>query len=179
MIFHIPFPFPVIFPINFFGTQEVVSMFDFILIGTLGISTMYGFFRGFLSELFSLLTWVVAIWAAFSFDENLAVIFSNFAASETFKLWLARAIILAIMLFIGAFVTKKAIKAIGWSFSGNLLFGIGFGFLRGLLFIAAIILFLEETDIYAEPIIQDAIFLEQAEEISDFFYNFFLEYYNQ
>ena len=135
MIFHIPFPFPVTFPVSFFGAEEVVSIFDFILLGTVGISTLYGFFRGFLSELFSLLTWVIAIWAAFSFDENLAGIFSTFGASETFKLWLARAIILAIMLFIGAFVTKKAIKAIGWSFSGNLLFGIGFGFLRGLLFI--------------------------------------------
>ena len=83
------------------------------------------------------------------------------------------------MLFLGALITKKAVKVIGWRFSGNLLFGIGFGFLRGLVFIAAIILFIEETDLYREPVIQDAIFLEQAEEISDFFYNYFLEYYNQ
>jgi len=179
MIFHIPFPFPVTFPISIFGSQEVVSIFDFVLLGTLSISTIYGFFRGFLSELFSLLAWVIAIWAAFSFDENLSVIFGSFIASETFKLWLARAIILAIMLFLGALITKKAVKVIGWRFSGNILFGIGFGFLRGLVFIAAIILFLEETDLYREPVIQDAVFLEQAEEISDLFYNFFLEYYNQ
>ena len=98
MIFHIPFPFPVTFPISMFGSQEVVSIFDFVLLGTLSISTIYGFFRGFLSELFSLLAWVIAIWAAFSFDENVSVIFGSFIASETFKLWLARAIILAIML---------------------------------------------------------------------------------
>jgi len=179
MIFHIPFPFPVIFPINFFGSQEVVSIFDFILMGTLGISTLYGFFRGFLSELFSLLAWIVAVWAAVSFDDNLAVVFGSVIASETFKLWLARAVILAITLSLGAIATKKAIKAIGWSFSGNMLFGIGFGFLRGLVFIAMTILFLEDTDFYTEPMIQEAVFLEQAEEIADFFYNFFLEYYNQ
>ena len=80
---------------------------------------------------------------------------------------------------ISLMIEKKAIKTIGWSFSGNLLFGIGFGFLRGLVFIAMIILFLEDTDFYTEPMIQQAVLLEQAEEIADFFYNFFLEYYNQ
>ena len=46
MIYHIPFPFPVVFPVTFFGAEEVVSIFDFILLGTVGISTLYGFFRG-------------------------------------------------------------------------------------------------------------------------------------
>ena len=179
MIYHFPFPFPVIFPVSIFGSEEVISILDFILIGTVSISTLYGFFRGFLSELFSLLSWLIALWAAFSFDENIAVIFGSFVGSETFQLWLARALILAVMLFLGALVSKKATKIIGWSFAGNLLFGIGFGFLRGLIFVAIIIFMLEDSSLYGEPLVQNALLLEEAEKIADFFYNFFLEHYNQ
>jgi membrane protein required for colicin V production len=179
MIYHIPFPFSVTFPVFIFGSEEVISILDFILIGTVSISTVYGFFRGFLSELFSLLSWLIALWAAFSFDENIVVIFGSFMASETFKIWLARALILAVMLFIGALVSKKATKTIGWSFAGNLLGGIAFGFLRGLIFVAIIIFMLEDSSLYGEPLVQNAFFLEEAEKISDFFYNFFLEHYNQ
>ena len=99
--------------------------------------------------------------------------------SETFQLWLARALILAVMLFLGALVSKKATKTIGWSFAGNLLFGIGFGFLRGLIFVAIIIFMLEDSSLYGEPLVQNALLLEEAEKIADFFYNFFLEHYNQ
>ena len=52
MIYHIPFPFPVTFPINIFGSEEVVSILDLILVLTLVISSIYGFFKGFLSPIF-------------------------------------------------------------------------------------------------------------------------------
>ena len=38
-------------------------------------------------------------------------------------------------------------------------------------------LILEDTELYAEPIIQDAVFLEEAEQVKEFFYNLFLQYY--
>ena len=50
MIYHIPFPFPVTFPIDIFGSKEVISILDFILILILGISSIYGFFKGFLQQ---------------------------------------------------------------------------------------------------------------------------------
>ena len=38
-------------------------------------------------------------------------------------------------------------------------------------------LILEDTELYAEPIIKDAVFLEEAEQVKEFFYNLFLQYY--
>ena len=59
-----------------------------------------------------------------------------------------------------------------------MLIGLGFGFLRGLVLICLLMLILEDTELYAEPIIQDAVFLEEAEQVKEFFYNLFLQYYN-
>ena len=74
MIYHIPFPFPVTFPIHIFGAEEVVSILDFILILILGLSSIYGFFKGFLTEVLSLLTWIIAVSAAYAFGGQFEII---------------------------------------------------------------------------------------------------------
>ena len=75
MIYHIPFPFPVTFPIHIFGSEEVVSILDFILILILGMSSIYGFFKGFLTEVFSLLTWIIAVSVAYALGGQFEIIF--------------------------------------------------------------------------------------------------------
>ena len=178
MINHIVFP-NLYFPITIFGSEEVVSILDFTLIGTLAISTVIGFFRGFVSEILSLLVWVMAFWATFSFDDNLSVYFISSIESVASRIWLSRLLILVMVLLIGGIANKLLSKIVSWKFSGNLFFGTLFGFFRGLVLITIIILLLEDTRFYSEPWVQDAMLLEYAENISDFFYNLFLEHYNQ
>ena len=178
MINHIVFPY-LYFPINIFGSEEIVSILDFALVITLVISTVVGFFRGFVSEILSLLVWVMAFWATFSFDNALSVYFISSIESEVSRIWLSRLLILVMALLIGGIANKLLSKIISWKFSGNLFFGTLFGFFRGLVLITIIILILEDTRFYSEPWVQDAMLLEYAENISDFFYNLFLEHYNQ
>ncbi len=178
MIYHIPFPFPVTFPIHIFGSEEVVSILDFILILILAMSSIYGFFKGFLTEVFSLLTWIIAVSVAYALGGQFEIIFEPILTSEVLRLWVSRLLILAFMLFIGGLVSRKVAKAVGSSISGDMLIGLGFGFLRGLVLICLLMLILEDTELYAEPIIQDAVFLEEAEQVKEFFYNLFLQYYN-
>ena len=178
MIYHIPFPFPVTFPIHIFGSEEVVSILDFILILILGMSSIYGFFKGFLTEVFSLLTWIIAVSVAYALGGQFEIIFEPILTSEVLRLWVSRLLILAFMLFIGGLVSRKVAKAVGSSISGDMLIGLGFGFLRGLVLICLLMLILEDTELYAEPIIQDAVFFEEAEQVKEFFYNLFLQYYN-
>ena len=178
MIYHIPFPFPVTFPIHIFGSEEVVSILDFILILILGMSSIYGFFKGFLTEVFSLLTWIIAVSVAYALGGQFEIIFEPILTSEVLRLWVSRLLILAFMLFIGGLVSRKVAKAVGSSISGDMLIGLGFGFLRGLVLICLLMLILEDTELYAEPIIQEAVFLEEAEQVKEFFYNLFLQYYN-
>ena len=178
MIYHIPFPFPVTFPIHIFGSEEVVSILDFILILILGMSSIYGFFKGFLTEVFSLLTWIIAVSVAYALGGQFEIIFEPILTSEVLRLWVSRLLILALILFIGGLASRKASKTFGSSISGDMFFGLGFGFLRGLVLICLLMLILEDTQLYAEPIIQDAVFLEEAEQVKEFFYNLFLQYYN-
>ena len=178
MIFHIPFPFPVIFPINIFGSEEVISILDFILILTLGISSIYGFFKGFLTEILSLLTWIIAISVAYALGGQIEIIFQSILTSEVLRLWVTRLLILTFMLFIGGLASRRVSKAVGSSISGDMLIGLGFGFLRGLVLICLLMLILEDTELYNEPIIQEAVFIEEAEQVKEFFYNLFLKYYS-
>ena len=177
MIYHIPFPFPVTFPIDIFGSEEVISILDFILILILGISSIYGFFKGFLTEVLSLLTWIIAVSVAYALGSQFEIIFEPILTSEVLRLWVSRLLILALILFIGGLASRKASKTFGSSISGDMFFGLGFGFLRGLVLICLLMLILEDTELYAEPIIQDAVFLEEAEQVKEFFYNLFLQYY--
>ena len=178
MIYHIPFPFPVTFPIHIFGSEEVVSILDFILILILGMSSIYGFFKGFLTEVLSLLTWIISVSVAYALGGQFEIIFEPILTSEVMRLWVSRLLILALILFIGSLASRKVAKAVGSIISGDMLIGLGFGFLRGLVLICLLMLILEDTELYAEPIIQDAVFLEEAEQVKEFFYNLFLQYYN-
>ena len=177
MIYHIPFPFPVTFPIHIFGSEEVVSILDFILILILGISSIYGFFKGFLTEVLSLLTWIISVSVAYALGGQFEIIFEPILTSEVMRLWVSRLLILALILFIGGLASRKVAKAVGSSIAGDMLIGLGVGFLRGLVLICLLMLILEDTELYAEPIIQDAVFLEEAEQVKEFFYNLFLQYY--
>ena len=176
MLYHIVFP-NLSFPLVIFGSEEMISILDFFLVGTLAISAVVGFFRGFVSEILSLLVWVIAFWATFSFDDNLGNYFLSSIEAEASQIWLSRLIIIAIVLIIGGIINKLLSKIVSWNFTGNLLFGTLFGFFRGLVFIAITILILEDTRLYGEPWVQDAALLEYAENITDFVTNLFLDYY--
>ena len=176
MIYHIVFP-NLSFPIMVFGSEEMISILDFILVGTLAISAVVGFFRGFVSEILSLLVWVMAFWATFTFDNSLGVYLLSSIETTTSRIWVSRLLIIAVVLIIGGIINKLLSKIVSWNFSGNLFFGILFGFFRGLVFLAIIVLILEDTRLYSEPWVQDAILLEYAENITDFVTNLFLDYY--
>ena len=176
MIYHIVFP-NLYFPIEIFGSKEVVSILDFVFLGALAISTVVGFFRGFVSEILSLFVWVIALWATFTFDNSLGMYFLSSIESEVSRIWLARLLIIVIVLISGGITNKLLSKIVSWNFTGNLFFGTLFGFFRGLVLITIIILILEDTSLYGEPWVQDAMLLEYAETVRDFVTKLFLDYY--
>ena len=176
MIYHIVFP-NLYFPIEIFGSTKIISILDFVFLGTVVISTVVGFFRGFVSEILSLLVWVIAFWATFTFDNSLGIYFLSSIESEVSRIWLARLLIIVTVLIIGGIINKLLSKIVSWNFSGNLFFGTLFGFFRGLVLITIIILILEDTRLYSEPWVQDAILIEYAENITDFVTKLFLDHY--
>jgi len=143
--------------------------FDFCLLAVICLSSMYGVFRGFFSEILSLLTWVFAFFATFNLDVILYPYSFSFIETEIIRLWVLRLVITILALLIGNIVKKLLIRIVKTNFPGNAFFGLGFGLLRALVLIAFMIVILQDTIIYEQPWVQESLFLEQAENISDFF----------
>ena len=152
-----------------------VTFFDVFLIVTVISSSITGIYRGFLSELISLFSWVLAFWAAFNLDIYFYGNFFSFVSSEILQLWLTRLLIILVVIITGSFVNKIFNSYLKLKIPGNLFLGLSFGFLWGLVFVALIILVIEDTPFYNNAWIQESILLGYAETISDFFLNFLVQ----
>ena len=152
-----------------------ITIFDLILSITFFTSIITGIYRGFLSEIVSLFSWILAFWSAFNLDVYLFGYFFNFVSSELIQLWLTRLSIIIIILILGSVFNKIFNNYIKLKIPGNLVLGLSFGFLRGLIFISLIILVIEDTPFYNDSWVQEALLLDYAEYISDFFHNLLIE----
>ena len=110
-----------------------MNAIDYVIIGLLAFSALAGLLRGFLKELISLLTWIVAAWASWTFAGSIEPHLGGALAEATVRPWAARAI-----LFVGVLLAGSALGAIIGYFVRLSLFsavdrllGFVFGTLRG------------------------------------------------
>ena len=75
---------------------------DFIIVAVIGLSIAVGVVRGFIREIVALATWLVAIWVAWRFSGFLHPYLGGVLESPEQKAWVARGIVLVIVLLIGA-----------------------------------------------------------------------------
>lgn len=103
------------------------------------ISMVVGFIRGFFKEAISVLSLVIAIWAAFQFAPLGAgvvdTVAGDWVSSQGVQAWIGRGLIFAAVLLIGGlvgFLISHIVEASGLSGTDRFL-GLGFGFGRGAL----------------------------------------------
>ncbi len=120
-----------------------LNWLDFALIGLVFISALISLFRGLVREVMSLVTWVVAIWAALSFAAVLAGYLPEGIESPSIRLFIGFVGIFAAILIVGAIVNQllyQLVKATGISGTDRLL-GMLFGAARGVLVLALLVIF--------------------------------------
>ena len=114
---------------------------DLVIAGLIVVSILIGFFRGFVKELISLVTWVVAVFLAVMYTTPLS-------AYMTFtKMALLRSLVAFLLIFIGTvfigaifnFIVGAFVRSTPFSLADKVL-GSAFGFLRGLVFVTILIL---------------------------------------
>jgi len=109
---------------------------DFIIVAVIGISVIVGAVRGFIREVVALATWLVAIWAAWRFSGFLHPYLGGLLETPEQKAWVARGIMLVVVLMVGALVgwilAWLTHTAAGPSAIDRLL-GVLFGLTRGVL----------------------------------------------
>src|SRR5579871_3623329 len=77
---------------------------DVIIVAIIAISVVVGAVRGFVREIVALAAWLIAIWVAWRFSGFLHPYLGGILASPEQKAWVARGIMLLIVLLVGAMV---------------------------------------------------------------------------
>ena len=78
---------------------------DYLLIAVFVLSAALGIYRGFVKEALSLLGWIIAVWAAWRYGARVGDWGSDFSNDPMARVWVARVIILVVVLFASGVVS--------------------------------------------------------------------------
>ena len=114
-----------------------LTLFDVIVIGVILISAVLAMVRGFVREVLSIASWLIAAVATFYLYELLRDVIQPYVENETLATIIAVAVIFIVVLVIVTYLTMKIADLVIDSRVGSLdrLFGFIFGALRGLLLV--------------------------------------------
>lgn len=138
---------------------------DYLLIAIVLISTVIGLWRGLIRESLSLVGWILAFWIATQFSYLFAPYFEGFISTPSMQLAIAFALLFAAVLFLSSLVTMlicQIVDATGLTGTDRTL-GMIFGFGRGALAIAALVMLAGLTPLPQDPWWQESILIPQAQ----------------
>ncbi len=133
--------------------NQALNWADYFIIAIILFSTLISIMRGFISEAISLLTWVTSVFMALKFTGVVSKAFENIIHTANARIIVSFLLIFIIVLIIGSLINHfLGILVANTGLSGtNRLLGMVFGFARGILLIAILILFAKMTSFIKTP----------------------------
>ena len=134
-----------------------MSFIDILVLLVLFASLIFGFFRGFVKELLSLMAWAFAFFVAYYFSSSVAINLP-FEAEFSIKYVSSFVLIFIFVLIVSSILIKflsTFIHKIGLGASNIILGGL-FGILRGVIVVYLLIFVIEKTSYTEEPSWQQA-----------------------
>lgn len=130
-----------------------MSALDLTLLAIVGVSTLFGVMRGFISALASMVAWLLAGWVAFHYGGDAAHWLSGDgqpSASELLGGYVLSFI--GVMIFVGltGWAIRHLVKSVGLSGLDRVL-GLALGFARGALVACIVLLLAAFSDLPREP----------------------------
>jgi membrane protein required for colicin V production len=143
---------------------------DSIIVAIVGVSVIVGTVRGFIREVVALATWLVAIWVAWRFSGFLHPYLGGvLASSPEQKAWVARGIVLILVLMAGALVGHLLSwithTAAGLSIMDRAL-GLLFGLARGAVVVGFAVMLGQSLRLEREPWWEHAKLMPYAEYVA-------------
>jgi membrane protein required for colicin V production len=112
---------------------------DYLIICALLISLVLGLVRGFMREALALLAWLGGVWLAWRYADAIKPFFGGMLAEEPQRTWVARAVVVALVL-LGVWILSEIlayfIHQSGLSVTVDRLLGMLFGFIRGVVLVS-------------------------------------------
>jgi len=140
-----------------------VSWVDYIIVGMLGLSVLVGLWRGLVSEVLALATWIAAFWAAWTFGADVSAHFDGRIEVPSIRLAVGYGLCFIAVLVLGAlvrFVVHRLVEGTGLSGTDRLL-GMLFGFARGVLLVTLMVFLLGLTAFDRDPWWKQSVLLPQ------------------
>lgn len=146
-----------------------MAWIDIAIIALIVLSALLSLFRGFVKEALALASWLIALWVAMIFYEDLAAILAQWIAEPSIQNIAAFSLIFIGILLVGALVNYLASKLVvktGLAMTDRML-GVVFGVARGAVIVAIMVLFAGLT-----PMPQDSWW--QSSQLIGYFQDFAL-----
>jgi len=138
-----------------------IAWIDVVIISLVALSAILSLFRGFVKEALALITWLVALWVAMAFYEELATWLSQWIAVPSAQKVTAFGALFICVLLLGAIVNYLAGKLVdktGLTGTDKVL-GVVFGVARGAVIVSILVLLAGLTPVPQDPWWQDSQFL--------------------
>ena len=115
---------------------------DIVIALVILASMVVGFLRGFVREVISIVTLVIAIWAALTFAPYGGSLVENWVSSDGLQLWVGRLLIFLAVLLAGGIIGWAISKIVlASSLSGtDRIFGVVFGVVRGAVIVGLLVM---------------------------------------
>lgn len=154
-----------------------MNVADYAILGICLVSMVVSLFRGFIREVFSLLVWIAAVYAALQASGPIAVRLEGLIEVPSVRVITAFVGVFLLVLVVGGlinFLLGKLIDSTGLSGTDRL-FGAVFGALRGLAIVLAAVIVAGFTPFVEDPWWQRSILLPEMERLADWLVEFFPE----
>lgn len=150
---------------------------DYAIIGIVLVSTLVSLFRGFVREVFSLLVWVAAGYAALRTAGPLAVRLESTVDVPSVRVIIAFVGVFVLVLAVGGLINYllgKLVANTGLSGSDRVV-GALFGALRGLAMVLAAVIIAGFTPFVKDPWWENSLLLPEMERLSQHVVEYFPE----
>lgn len=139
---------------------------DYALIALLAVSCIVGLVRGLLREVISLVSWLAAVWLAWTFGSTLEPHLGGALQDAAVRPWAARAIIFVAVLLVGAGVGTIVTHFVRLSIFSSLdrLLGLVFGLLRGAVVLGVLAIGCHALRLHEEPWYRNSTLTPYAEQ---------------